>query len=589
MGQQKTFDPVAVGQWVDQLGHPDYIVRQNAKEKIRQSGETAFEFLHRARNSNDLQVRLASVQLLSEVEIDWIQANDSVGVKDLMFHFKRQPSSKRLACIDQLVWLPANEAWKPLNRIARYDLDPGVRNHAAVSLAELFVHRERVAGRGLQKFAQVMQKRFETKKNLLQADVFWSQKCLGLLAFFFLRQEVEGPDLPPFLGLMKADQSERSAGKGKGLKGNLTPLAIQCRLIRVLFPLCKEEHQKVLAAMIKDLNFKNDKSSLKMMLQLLVTHRRWTIVNDLHAKQSETIESDLLLGMMIAESLLENGKIDKALETADRVLEKVDVLEMDLPRMAMQLVEHNLTGWSVMVLAESFGELPLFNADGLLWAELTTRIKTSQRDSLQKTGRVKDSKWVRQWVMEYLNQPNLVSSERVRCYRIIADIALGWNDAKAEFDALNHAIGIDPIMVDVLVRLQAVSRLGKVDNRSDFEEAWNRRVANAEGALRDRLRRGRILMNSTVSAEKTLGRNRAANAANSLARLLSHVGESTDESLEMAREAVQLNDRSARFLETLSDCEHRAGNSEKALEIIKKAVYLSPFDDGLKRKLVDYD
>ena len=96
-------------------------------------------------------------------------------------------------------------------------------------------------------------------------------------------------------------------------------------------------------------------------------------------------------------------------------------------------------------------------------------------------------------------------------------------------------------------------------------------------------------MNSTVSAEKTLGRNRAANAANSLARLLSHVGESTDESLEMAREAVQLNDRSARFLETLSDCEHRAGNSEKALEIIKKAVYLSPFDDGLKRKLVDYD
>ena len=123
-----------VAKLIRQLGSPRYMERRAAGNELRQIGPEAFDLLNAAVDDADPEIAASAQYLLRQIDVRWVQTQDSVAVRSLLRDYGDQEEERRSDRVDRLARLPDGEGLAALCRIARFDRSPLVSRRAALAV-----------------------------------------------------------------------------------------------------------------------------------------------------------------------------------------------------------------------------------------------------------------------------------------------------------------------------------------------------------------------------------------------------------------------------------------------------------------------
>jgi uncharacterized Ntn-hydrolase superfamily protein len=147
---------------------------------------------------------------------------------------------------------------------------------------------------------------------------------------------------------------------------------------------------------------------------------------------------------------------------------------------------------------------------------------------------------------------------------------------------------VDLRVEDAKDPIQELRRVYSIHETTDLAEAHLRFAAAAERAGRkDRAAAERTRVGEALRRAVARGENDPQNL-NSLAWVCATNDMFLPEALAAAQRAVTLAPKESSILDTLAECQFRAGQSEKAVETIGRALALAPDDKYLKGQLARF-
>jgi tetratricopeptide (TPR) repeat protein len=119
---------------IQQLGDPDYAVRDRAQEKLGKLGERAYNPLTVAANDPDLEIAARARYLLHTVELPVIRDTDSDLVKQTLEGYTELPTAEQLGQIRDLMGLPQGEGYGAACRLAHIENSPVMSKYIATTI-----------------------------------------------------------------------------------------------------------------------------------------------------------------------------------------------------------------------------------------------------------------------------------------------------------------------------------------------------------------------------------------------------------------------------------------------------------------------
>ena len=122
-----------VAELINKLGHEDYAIREAAQHRLKRIGVAAFDALHEAQDSDDVEIRMRARYLVGSTEIAWATENDSREVRSALKDYRSQSVVKRRQRISRVAELDATAA---LCRIARFEPSEQLSKYAALEVMQ---------------------------------------------------------------------------------------------------------------------------------------------------------------------------------------------------------------------------------------------------------------------------------------------------------------------------------------------------------------------------------------------------------------------------------------------------------------------
>jgi tetratricopeptide (TPR) repeat protein len=119
---------------IRQLGSPRYTERRAAANELRQIGAEAFDLLNAAMDNSDPEVAASAQYLLRQINVRWVQSEDSTAVRAILRDYGDQSDERRSGRVDRLATLADGEGVAALCRIARFDRSPLISRKAALAI-----------------------------------------------------------------------------------------------------------------------------------------------------------------------------------------------------------------------------------------------------------------------------------------------------------------------------------------------------------------------------------------------------------------------------------------------------------------------
>lgn len=581
--------PEQIRSWINQLGDRSFFVREHAYQELKKAGPAAYPDLYRNRKTPDLERRLLIADLLKEIGVNWVREADSPAVSNLMLEFSQRKPLDRLAIVDRLSWLPADECWSSLYRIVVYDSTPFVRNHAAARLLEICLLRDRPLFPAIEaRYARQSAPRYLSLDWLLKTSDNWSEKIVAVL---FSLNRSQGSILDP----------EQSIEKGIVLQRDFFSQALKAQQWSDL-----EAHQLANQVLL-DTCIRSGNLKLDSVNRMMIETGHQLIALGFGQGEKDNIEVREFAEQYINESLqilLDAGQYQAAKklasplpldrlgpvaslltaeaasrtgagDLAERILQKVSGrLEQrtdDIDLLLEELADRGLQSWAIRLLdrvEQIKGSLSLPN-----------RVRLAE--FLLQQGELERALATAETIMRQSQDPDL----RQRAATVLANIYQAKKDVPREAEAWKLVLRENPQSVPALLRLLELAAAEQNLDRQDILQ----RIDIAKGAFRDRYRLGKQMASSTKPAEANLGRNQMATAANHLASLLAGLGEELQMAREKAAEAVALEPMNPAFLATMARVEFKLGNRDRARIWLARASFAAPHDRAILERLKKYD
>ena len=119
---------------VEQLGDDNYLVRQQAQEKLAAFGFEACDALAVASTHEDLEIASRAKYLLRLMQVEWTVPSDPKDVKTILTDFGHLSVGERLEAIEELADLPDGMGVVALCRLARFEKSSALSKHAALKI-----------------------------------------------------------------------------------------------------------------------------------------------------------------------------------------------------------------------------------------------------------------------------------------------------------------------------------------------------------------------------------------------------------------------------------------------------------------------
>jgi tetratricopeptide (TPR) repeat protein len=122
---------------IEQLGDDDYLVRQQAQEKLAEFGFQACDALAMASTHEDLEIASRAKYLLRLMQVEWTIPSDPREVKAILTDFGRLSVEERTKKIRALAALPDGMGVVALCRLARFEKSNALSKYAALEILKL--------------------------------------------------------------------------------------------------------------------------------------------------------------------------------------------------------------------------------------------------------------------------------------------------------------------------------------------------------------------------------------------------------------------------------------------------------------------
>ncbi|HEX3725604.1 MAG TPA: hypothetical protein VHV08_05150, partial [Pirellulales bacterium] len=123
-----------IARLIDQLGDPQYSVRQRAQRELVKLGYEAFDALVEAENSDDPEVAMQASYLVRLVRVEWAREGDPKPIQQILRDYEAQSDDRRLSRIKQLADLPGGQGLEWLARLVRFETSPILSKQASLAI-----------------------------------------------------------------------------------------------------------------------------------------------------------------------------------------------------------------------------------------------------------------------------------------------------------------------------------------------------------------------------------------------------------------------------------------------------------------------
>jgi tetratricopeptide (TPR) repeat protein len=288
-----------IARLIEQLGNPEYYVRQGAQAELAKCGFEAFDALTAASANEDLEIAARARYLLRLMRVE--AKDDPPEVRKLLSDYEGQTTPVRVGRMRALADLPEGAGLPALCRLVRYEKSSLCSKQAAAEL----LRRGSADNPPSKELAVVVQ------KSLSGSSRPAAQWLLAWLRF--------GDDpkaaLAHWASLIEEEQARlRSAPTESGPE-------IVAVLIRFQIGWLKKlgETDKAVAAMYRLLDLEEgDPETLAELLDWLVAQKAWKVVAELAARFHRQFQENALLLYTLAEAYAAQGEQPRAEATAQQ-------------------------------------------------------------------------------------------------------------------------------------------------------------------------------------------------------------------------------------------------------------------------------
>jgi tetratricopeptide (TPR) repeat protein len=555
-----------VSKLIEQLGDPQFSVRDRAQRQLAQLGLEAFEALTEAKNHDDIEIATQARFLIRQIRFDWVRESDPEVLKDLLKDYEGSSAEMRSSKIKQIALFSdqpplALYCVEWLSRLARFEESELLSKEAALRVMNQSVPTDKEAAKA--HFAAIA----KTVEAGRRPAVLW-------LKAYVLEQTDADAAVKQWESLIAAE--ERLLDRATDSSPQLVSTLLR-RQVGLLDRLKRPEESLQVIARLVQLE-RGEAASLSGLISWLTERKAWHVLDDVSKRFAEIIEEDAALLYGMAKARRVQGDSSLANQLADKAFakntERVGQDLFDHVMMVADLQSRGLRDWSDREYRMMFKKLPDDNraaiiARSALSEDLHDRMLEGDAaevlEPLVDAINRGDGK-VRQAIENANRSPESIKS---RMLYFKANAAKLKNDQKAYAELLDQAIKSDPTDADVLIALFHLPNQDE-EQRKQVKELISKAVDQSRSIIEE-------------IPEDPM-------AYNQLAWLVGNTEGDFDEAIALSQKSIELkraSDASAvgGYLDTLAHCYFGKGDYEMAVKTQLEAAKLEPHSHAIARQL----
>jgi tetratricopeptide (TPR) repeat protein len=563
---------------VEQLGHPLYEERLDARRRLLDLGLRAFDTLREAQHDADPEVADASRRLLLELTTDWTRRDDPPLVRKWLAAYDAGYAGRDLDVINGLSRISGEQAVPALVRLARFE--PTERGSAAAAQALLSLPERTPDERREQAVSAAVKKVTEDFGPGRRPAARW----------LALAVEESQADSPSIAGWRRHAESQRALFDANSRDTSEEVVAMLAwRWLRAALATGDDAEAVAATDALVTLSDEEARDRLARSVRWAAEAERWSAVDQILAAYPERLKGKRGL-YVLADIAARRGD--------DAEAERLAVEALTTPPSDEDAtIEDVLIGPQVMVAGE------LHQSGRIDWAVAEYRAAAKSDDPLD--GRAAVAAWKLAELLfdnyrhaeaaaaiepiveaidrsrpargEYDNLPQHdteppllpTSGDLIARQRFSAALAARANgDRNEEMMLLRKAIAASPSDADVLIAMYRV------------EDAPDAFVAETKRKIDERRR----------EFERTIWENpEQSDGYNQWAWLVGNTYGDFDKAVRYSRRSLQIAPDTAGYLDTLGRCLFSAGHIDEAIEAQRRAVKLEPRMQVLRRQLDEFE
>lgn len=559
----------AIATLIQQLGAEDFAKREKAEAELRQLGLIAFDALHKAQASDDLEISLRSRYLLRSMTIRWFREDDPLEAKDLLRGYELKAADERRNLMDQLAKLHDSLGLAALCRLARFEASNTLSKRAALLILQFSSATDPL----------VKPRLTET----IQREVGLSQREAAewLRTYVTTLAQPEGT-LATWerLGRQEEELFQKTPER--------TSLDIVRDLLRWQSGLLErlQHGEQAVAIVIRTIDLLDgSREQLSEMTAWLMERKAWPLVEELARRFPDRFGENALLLYPLAEAQLQQGQKEQAEKTAERAMRTNADTPQEHIEAAFHLQERGLFDWAER---EYRHVIELGPAGG----QHDVRSRFLLSEMLHDQQRELDAAKTLQPVVDGLDKDQNVlhavarsgrepEGIRSRFHYFYAEHYRAAGNVSKQTEELRKGAKQDPTDADVLI---AMHRIPVADD--PWRKETQALIRAATRSFREQIHECEQQVNEApIEEARTLYHRQLAVALNQLAWLVANTEGDYDEALRCSLRSLELVPDTAGYLDTLGRCYFAKKEFENAVKSQARAVELDRHSGQIRRQL----
>ena len=537
---------------IEQLGHEDYFVRQQAEAELAEFSFEAFDALSAATTHEDLEIAARARHLLRLMRVQWTNESDPPEVRKLLGGYELFNGATRLSRMRSLAGLAEGKGIPALCRLVRYEKSPVLSKQAATELLGSQPADEPPA----KELAELLRKNLGPSRRTAAT---W------LLTWVRFGDDPEAA-VADWTKLVEKEYSLLKQSRTQ------THTSVVAKLVRFQVGWFKKLKRKdqALTAMHRLVDLETgDPQTLAELLGWLIEQQAWESVGKLADRFPAQFARNPVLLYTVAQAQAEKGNDDQAEQTVQRAL------GLNPGNGLQQLIQHYLAAralWQRGLLKWAQREYRHIidtgtpNNDVVIAAySLLAEMLHDQRKELEA------AKVLEALVQAAGKQANLPAAIRDRLPAIRSRMDYFFachfqsrNDRAKQREYLDKAVAADPTDADVLI-----ARYRLPDQTAEYRSETLKLIKQAAAKFRQEI--AHAPDNGTPY--------------NQFAWLVANTEGDLDRALEYCRKSIQLSPTSGGLYDTLAHVYYARGDYENAVKTQTKAAQMEPHTKAITRQL----
>jgi len=566
-----------IAELIEQLGSPDFPVREKATRELIEIGLPAFDALQAAQFHRDLEIGLRAKYLVGSAQVAWSRDDDPPEIKAILKGYGQQPEDERRVRIARLGLVENRGGWPALCRLARYERDEQLSKQAALAI----MTQDPPSTANIAETAKALQlgagESRRQASQWLRAYARWLSEPETILSEWnrLVNEEFE------LLAEKDRTSVEVATKLGRWHAETLNRLG----------------HAAETKAIIKRLAGLVDRAEGGLLDHVAwLGHRQmWSFVAEVYEQNAAKFQESPVLLYHAAEAQLRLSNPD-AEKTAAQA-RAVKTIAAEHIKTAGDLSSRGLFDW-----AEGEYRTGIENDDLLTEGNVTARRQLAEmlhdREKERAAGEALEPIFT---AMEMLNtdqfgkrQPNpmrlLLESRGYdpgglmsRMHYFFALDHLKRGETEKAVERLNKGVKEDAEDADVLIALFRLR--DQTDERRDETRRLIRRATESSRQNITEFTKGLTQIQAIPNADLELYKRRVAMAHNQFAWLVANTEGDFEAAVASSHESLNLRPGEPAYLDTLGRCYYAAGDLTNAIKYQSEAVRKEPHSGQMKRQL----